>query len=349
MYKIICIAISLLTFNTYAQKSFDNKKLNTTQDSIHFFFNKLIDIMKSGYVYKENVDWETIEPQIHENLKQYATFQSSLKEVTTLFDFAKADHCKLEYNNTSFVGNFLGPSLKDFSEQWVKKYTAKPSFEVKVLDDNIGYILMPKIVYDHNKSKKIQTIAQDMYDVINNVKSANNIKGWIIDLRFNTGGNCQPMLMALYDFLGDNEIWGVLNSNKEKIRSVQLTKGKYIDESKKLGQVKVKGALLDKTKVALITNMATGSSGEVTALAFKGRENTIFIGEKSNGKTTANMIVDLPFGAYMTLSMGFDCDRNENFYQHIVPDIEVSKQDNFDNLLFDENIREAIKFIITEK
>lgn len=112
-----------------------------------------------------------------------------------------------------------------------------------------------------------------------------------------------------------------------------------------LGRVKVQGALLHNTKVALITNIATGSSGEVTALAFKGRENTIFIGEKTNGKTTANIIVDLPFGAYMTLSTGFDCDRNGNFYQHIEPDIKISKQDNFDDLLLNKNIQEGIKFI----
>jgi C-terminal processing protease CtpA/Prc len=84
-------------------------------------------------------------------------------------------------------------------------------------------------------------------------------------------------------------------------------------------------------------------------LAFKGRENTIFIGEKTNGKTTSNMIADLPFGAYMTLTIGYDCDRNGNFYDSIVPDIEIKNQDNFDNLLLDGNIVEAINFIRDKK
>lgn len=353
MYKVIFyLVVSLLTLNTYAQTSTtrtNTKGLNTSKDSIYFFYDKLFDAMKNGYAYKDSVDWKEIELQIHENLKQHQNFQSSLKEVTTLFDFAKADHCKLEYNNASFAGNFPGPSKKDFSEQWVKKYDTKPSFEVKVLSDSIGYILMPGIIYRHDSSKKIQSIAQPMYNEINAVKNSNKIKGWIIDLRFNTGGNCQPMLLALYDFLGDNEVWGVLNLDKKKIRSVQLNKGKYIDESQKIGQIKIRGPLLDKTKVAVITNLATGSSGEVTALAFKGRDNTIFIGEKTNGKTTANMIVDLPFGAYMTLSTGFDCDRNGNFYKHIVPDITISKQDNFNDLVLDKNIQEAIKFINSPK
>ena len=351
MNKIICIAILLLTFNTYAQSSSGRiigKGLNTPQDSIQFFYSQLFDIMKSGYVYKDNFDWKEIELQVQENLMQYRNFKSSLKEVTTVFDFAKADHCKVEYNNVYFSGNFPGPSIKDFSEQWVKKYSKKPTFEVKMLDNEIGYILMPGIKYDHTSSTN-KNLSQIMYDEINKVKSSNKIKGWIIDLRFNTGGDCQPMLLALYDFLGNNEIWGVLNINKKKVRSVRLTNGKYIDESQKLAQIKVKGFLMDEVKVALITNLATGSSGEVTALAFKGRNNTIFIGDKTNGKTTANAIVDLPFGAYITLSTGLDCDRNGNFYKHIFPDITISKQDNFDDLLLDKNIQEAIKYIRLEE
>jgi hypothetical protein len=347
MCKAICLLISLTTFYSYAQwRGISNdKKPATVQDSINVFYTSLLNVMRSDYVYRENIEWNIVESQVRENLKQYTSFQGSLKEVTTLFDLTNADHCKLQYNNAFYSGNFPGPSKKDFSEQWLKKYGTKPFFEVRVLSGNIGYILMPAISYDHSNANKIDRIAQNMYDEINNVKSAHLLKGWIIDLRFNTGGNCQPMLLALYDFLGDNEIWGVLNAQKEKVRSVYLAKGKYIDESQKIGQVKTKGPLLDKTKVALITCIATGSSGEVTALAFKSRKNTMFLGEETNGKTTANTIVNLPFGAYMTLSTGYDCDRNGIFYHRIVPDISISKEDNFDDLLSDKNIIEGIKFI----
>ena len=101
---------------------------------------------------------------------------------------------------------------------------------------------------------------------------------------------------------------------------------------------------MDKSKVAVLISGLTASSGEVTALAFKGRSNTIFIGEKTLGKTTSNMVVTLPFDARMPLSIGYDCDRNGIYYQQIIPDVVVSKQDNFDDLLQDKNIQEAIQF-----
>lgn len=96
--------------------------------------------------------------------------------------------------------------------------------------------------------------------------------------------------------------------------------------------------------MAIITNIATASSGEVTALAFKGRENTIFIGEDTNGATTANSVRPLPFGAYMALTVGYDSDRNGDFYEKIIPDVQIIKKDNFDNLLLDGNIQEGIKY-----
>lgn len=61
--------------------------------------------------------------------------------------------------------------------------------------------------------------------------------------------------------------------------------------------------------------------------------------------TTSNFMRALPYNATLVLSIAYDCDRNGVFYEHIIPDIAISKKDNFDDLLSDENIQEAIKFI----
>ncbi|MDQ7918063.1 S41 family peptidase [Mesonia sp. MT50] len=339
--KKISIIIFVLTF-TYSAKA---QELSTSQDSIGVFYDKLFSVMKKEYLYKEEVNWKEIEPKIRENLTPYSDFQSSLQEITTLFDFAKADHSAVYYKDDRFSGTPDGPTEKDFSDQWLKKFATQPVFEVKVLDHQFGYILMPGM----RSEKNIHEQSQLMYDEINKIKSSENLKGWIIDLRFNTGGDIWPMLLPLYDFLGNNVVWGEMDIHKNQINKIKLKKGKYKSNSKTVSYINPKGELLDHTKVAVITNIATGSSGEITALAFKGRENTIFIGEKTNGKTTTNYRRNLPFGAYMTLTMGYDCDRNEKFYEYIIPDIHIVKQDNFENLLLDKNIQEAIKFIsITE-
>ena len=142
----------------------------------------------------------------------------------------------------------------------------------------------------------------------------------------------------------DNEFKRNRKIDKKLINSTKLNKGVYDQGEKKPSYINPNGELVDKSKVAVLVGGLTASSGEVTALAFKGRANTIFIGEKTLGKTTSNMVVTLPFDARMPISVGYDCDRNGNYYEHIIPDVAVSKQDNFDDLLQDRNIQEAIQF-----
>ncbi|MCT6706788.1 hypothetical protein N4286_14355, partial [Staphylococcus aureus] len=82
-------------------------------------------------------------------------------------------------------------------------------------------------------------------------------------MRFNTGGNSWPMLLALYDFLGNNDINGSLNIDKKQINKIKLDKGVYYNNSKKVSYITPHGQLLDQAKVAVITSAATGSSGEI--------------------------------------------------------------------------------------
>jgi len=291
------------------------------------------------------VNWKTVEAETYTNLKRYNTFKASLKEITNLFDQINATHCLVYRGNDKYTGTKKAISKELYSAQWKKKYDSKPSFEVKVLDGKYGYILMPAMVFFDNSAENMHKVAQPLYDQIVDIKTSHHIDGWIIDLRFNLGGNSAPMLLALYDFLGDTNIWGELNENKKSVNKYKLINGNYIQKSTTIGSINPRGVLLDQAKVALITGIFTGSSGEVTALAFKGRPNTIFIGENTAGYTTGNVTWTLPFDTFIALTTGYDSDRNETYYPYISPDVVVSKQDNFDNLMADLNIQEGIKFI----
>ncbi len=332
---IICVFC--LTINISAQR------IKTSQDSTKVFYDKVFKSLEVGYLHKKDFDWKKLKAETFKNLETAKDFKSSLKEVKILLDKIGADHSKVMYQGKNY-GSTVDVQWEDFSDAWMRKFKAKPGFEAKVLDEKYGYILMPNISFDDFSSENIHKIAQPLYDKIAELKTNNKLEGWIVDLRFNTGGNLAPMLLALYDLLGDNVVWGTLDGDKKLINSTKLNKGVYDQGEKKPSYIKPSGELIDKSKVAVIIGGLTASSGEVTALAFKGRPNTIFIGEKTLGKTTSNMVVTLPFDARMPLSIGYDCDRNSNYYEQIIPDITVSKQDNFDDLLQDKNIQEAILF-----
>lgn len=326
--------------------SFNAQKLKNAQDSIQTFYNKLFFNLESSYLHKNEINWKNVKSETENNLIKYSSFERSLKEIKPLFDKIGADHCGIYYKNnhysssTKSINNLL-------SEEWKTKYATKPNFEVKIIDGDIGYILIPRIIFFDINEKSIHNAAQPIYDEIAKLKAKKNLKGWIIDLRFNTGGNSTPMLLALYDFLGNNNIWGTVGLDKKVKSIVKLNSGIYYDNSKRQGSINPVTPLLDQSKVALIIGPATGSAGEIVALAFKERPNTVFIGEETYGATTSNIEASLPFNITMALTTGLDSDRNGKTYGTIVPDITIVKQDNFDNLLLDKKIEKAIGYIKT--
>lgn len=337
--KKTLLSVCLLCFTPLMQA----QKMSS-KDSIKVFYDKVFYTLKNGYLLKDQVNWQEVETETNLKVNQYDSFENSLQEIQPLFEKIGATHCSIHFKDNVYSIPVKFPP-ENFSEQWKVNYSTKPVFEVRVIDGKYGYILMPAINFLDTNSKNIQKIAQPLYDQIAEMKAANKVKGWIIDLRFNTGGNSWPMLLSLYDFLGDNVVGGVLDINKKQVSAFTLRKGGIFYNSKKLSYIKPNGELLYKTKVAIITGLATASSGEIVALAFKGRANTIFIGEKTAGFTTGNSKVSLPFDVIMSLTGSYDSDRNNVYYEKIIPDIEISKQDNFEDLSQDKNIQEAIQFI----
>ncbi len=316
----------------------------TSRDSISTFYNTLISVMKSDYLYKDRLDWKQLQSELNDSLAQYDNFQMSLNQIMPFFDTCGADHCSIYMGENAFFPTQKGFNGTDFSEQWLTKYSTQPDFEVKIINDKYGYILIPSMNFEDVSLENIQKLSQPYYDKVLEIKQSKKIKGWIVDLRFNSGGNVYPMVLALYDLLGDNSIYGTMDINKKIVSMAKLKKGKYFDNDSITSFIIPKGKRLAKKKVAIITGIVTASSGEITAMAFKGRGNTLFIGEPTMGKTTTNDRRELLFGAYMALTVGYDCDRNGVFYEQIIPDIKIEKEDNFENMLLDKNVQQAIKY-----
>ena len=317
----------------------------SVQDSINTFYKELFKALKIGYLHRKTVDWKMVESETYQRLAPYTSFKPSLNEIKSLFDKINASHCLVYRGEDKYSGTHPVIPKDRYSAQWKKKYDTKPAFEVKVLEGKYGYILVPGMVFFDNSAENIHRVSQPLYEQIAEVKNNNTIEGWIVDLRFDTGGNSAPMLLALYDLLGDNNIWGELNVNKRPVGKYKLDNGHYIQKSKVISSITPNGHLLDKAKVAVITGLFTGSAGEITALAFKGRADTRFVGEKTAGYTTGNVSWALPFNTTMALTTGYDSDRNGIYYDYIMPDVVISKQDNFEELSLDGNIMESIKFI----
>ena len=152
--------------------------------------------------------------------------------------------------------------------------------------------------------------------------------GWIVDLRGNVGGSMWPMLAGIGPVLGEGDhlgeffmvrghsVWfyhdGVAGERDgEQVDAYPGVEGKAYH-------------LTALPPVAVLIDRSTGSSGEAIAVAFRGRPQTRFFGEHTQGVSTVNYPFQLIDGATMWITIGVQADRTGKKYPDgFAPDEEI--------------------------
>lgn len=200
------------------------------------------------------------------------------------------------------------------------KYTKEPDpFMGMLLNGDIGYINMKG--FASGDSISILDYSTKLQSLIKSL-DGKRIKGWILDLRQNGGGNCWPMLTGVGPLLGDG-ICGYFINNNNITSSWFYNEGAAGIQSNEFVKVSGKGYKLMKNKspIAVLTGANTASSGEVVVTAFRQKQNTRSFGEPTAGLSTGNATFELSDGSMLVLTTTVYADRKGNRYGgRIVPD-----------------------------
>ncbi len=188
---------------------------------------------------------------------------------------------------------------------------------VTMQGNNFGYVVLPRC--SAKDSDGVLLYAADVRRILTDL-STQNPKGWIIDLRGNTGGNMWPMLTGIGPILGDGVVGSFVAAdgnvnwfyqdgktgtrNPAGIETVSLT----LDEAPVLNGVN------PTAPVAILVDSSTASSAEAITIAFHGRANTRFFGSHTAGKSTAVQPFKLDDGAELYLTTAIDADRSGKSY-----------------------------------
>jgi len=195
-----------------------------------------------------------------------------------------------------------------------------------------GYIKVPG--FHGGNQKRILAFANALQADIKKLADA-GVKGWIVDLRENSGGNQEPMIAGLGPLFSSVKLGSLLDVNNQ-YSSWNYKDGRYFFDDltgwKLTHPVKLKSQL----PIAVLTSAQTGSSGEITTISFIGNARTRSFGQPTWGLTTGNGSFDLPDGSQMFIASTHMVDRNGKIYEGpIVPDvvIEADKNKNQDTVL----------------
>jgi C-terminal processing protease CtpA/Prc len=188
------------------------------------------------------------------------------------------------------------------------------------LDNELGYIDIP----GYRIPGREVEFSQTGIDLLTSIDQQQSTCGWVVDLRLNFGGSYSPMVSAISPLVGNGTFVGWLDRAgttdwiSMEDGSITGTSGPISNYLPETGPTVLNQP---NPPIAVLTSSQTGSAGEVTALAFTGRPDTRFFGERTAGYTTANQSFFLFDGTRLALATSAMTDRNgETYLQGILPD-----------------------------
>jgi carboxyl-terminal processing protease len=201
---------------------------------------------------------------------------------------------------------------------------AIPYAKYELLDNQFGYIQM--FGFSSGNNGEGTAFADSLHKIISFLDKSTALKGWIVDLRDNTGGNCWPMLAGIGPILGEGVAGYFTIPNKSK-KPWEYKKGASMENN--IQKTKVSQTIIYKTKndlpIAVLSSERTASSGEVTLVSFKNHPRAKVFGEPSGGYSTGNQNYMMSDSSQLVLTVSVYADRKENLYGSNVPPDELVK------------------------
>jgi carboxyl-terminal processing protease len=281
------------------------------------YLNRALDEMQARALRRGTVDW----PHVRAEALARAAHANTAADTYDAIRFALAS---LGDHHSSF---HPAPAIARLESQRQPRQTVAPSSpfigryepdgRLATLGGGIFAIVVVTKCFPENDRQfvayetKLQGLVADL--------DRSHPSGWVVDLRGNVGGNMWPMLTGIGPLLGEGDRLGeFFNTGGHSVwRYRDGVASEVGDDGKADPYPPVAGSpykVVGTPHVAVLIDGGTGSSGEAVAIALRGRPNTRFFGEHTQGASTVNEVFALSDGAAMWLTIGVDADRTGKQY-----------------------------------
>jgi C-terminal processing protease CtpA/Prc len=295
--------------------------------------------MQKHALNRKKVNWGVIRSAVYDDTKGLTDRDSVLHKLTTVFKQVNDDHGGFQVKNRfiKWEGSRSPVVINDRIDSALKH---APQILVKRWDD-IGYFRVPG-----GTTKNVSYVTQLLVDSLCKINPA-TIDGWIIDLRLNTGGNIWFMLTSLSWLIGEGDVGGIRHTDGRPDDKIRIKGTKVLGYNQTYTIEKSTCKLVEKNvPVVVLIGPKTASSAEGVALAFKGRKNTLLMGEPTAGLVTNNSSFPLAADLTLVLATGYMLDRKGVAYtSKVIPEVEVIGGDDLFLLEKDKKVTEAIKWL----
>jgi carboxyl-terminal processing protease len=268
------------------------------------YLEHLVLLMQQNSLKRTTIDWTTFRATVMAKADGAQTIAETHPAIRVALELLADNHSQyVPVSGTSiFVGSFT---------------CAAAAVTVPELPANIGYVRVPRF---SGRAIEATMFARDRQGEIM-AADTDDLAGWIVDLRGNTGGNMWPMIAGVGPVLGE----GVAGYFVEPTGADSQWGYRHgaawsndVDVQHVLNPYRLKR---ENPRVAVLTDNLSNSAGEATVVAFRQRPNTRSFGTPTCGRSTAVRGFPLFDGATLYLAASMMADRTKTSYGNaIVPD-----------------------------
>ncbi len=286
------------------------------------YIDEVITLLQNNSINKNKINWVDFRNDVYRHAKGAKTIENTYPSITYAIT-------KLEDNHSYFAANIVSKDTSDLAPL--------PILLDEIVPKNIGYIRIGFCMGDEQLKKNyINSVIDKMAK-----QDKINLKGWIVDLRGNFGGDMVPMLVSVGPILGEG-VLGYFYYPDSSFYTWNYKNGYLYDESGIWWEQSTNTYHLKSPNpyVAILTDNITASSGEAVVIAFKGRSKTKSFGTQTFGVSTSNRVYTLSDGSRINLTVSVFADRNKTKYGNCVyPDVKCYKN---------KTLEEAINWISSQ-
>lgn len=168
--------------------------------------NEFINIIKHNSIYRDSLNWTKMQPYIdvlEQGIQNADNARPVLDYIITQLRAVGDNHSF--YQAKTMADNYAKGNIDP----------ARPS--AKMLSKEIGYISVPG--FGSINDTACINFAIKIQGLIRELDGANNVKGWVVDLRQDGGGNMYPMIAGLGPLIGNHPLGYFVNPANPKYNS----------------------------------------------------------------------------------------------------------------------------------
>lgn len=325
----------LLTF--FASQAFSQIQ---KRDEVKFLIDTTISILKQNSLYADRVNWDEVKQTAQQKAVGITNPYYMGDVIRFLLKSANEFHGGFYYRDSIFKWNGKPVVMSDSTT----KETNNRIIRTRLLQNKISYVKLSSMWGPDKKTWDL--LAQKLNDSLCNVLKPDT-KGIIIDLRTDDGGTMYPMILGLRQLQYQGKLGAFYIKGHKNNSNWYLKENNFLVDTTTLASI-VPKCTVDGRKLSMVVLIGpgTGSSGEFTAISFKGRPKTLFIGEPTAGYDTSPISFKINKRASINVTIGSGLDRNDQPYNGpIKPDVAIKGVDSYNNLLKDDKVKAAINWL----